>query len=221
MKIDFAGHSFTACATGALYWDDRDVLIVSDLHLEKGSNFARGQSFLPPYDTKATLEKLTKVIETFQPESLLFLGDTFHDKTSLDRMNEDDRKTFSDVLNGFKIFWIEGNHDETHVPENIQGTDTLTIENLVFTHIAAPEEPKPEVSGHYHPAVKFTHKGQKVRRPCFFVTGTKLIMPAFGAFTGGLDITDPAYDFLNRPGRVYALGTGRVYEVPARRLTNV
>ena len=216
MKIEFANHQFTASPTGALFWDEQKLLIVSDLHLEKGSNFAGRHSFLPPYDTKATLEKLIKAIEEFQPKSLLFLGDTFHDTSSLDRMHKDDKEVFSDIISTYKIFWIEGNHDEFHRPANIDGTEMMAIQNLIFSHIADPEQPRPEISGHYHPAIKFTHKGQKVRRPCFVATDKKLIMPAFGAFTGGLDIIDPAYYFLDRPGRIYALGTGRVYEIPAR-----
>ena len=217
--IHLADQTFTACPSGCLFWPTQKTLIVSDLHFEKGSSFATKGIFLPPHDTTATIEKLANACNTFTPETILFLGDVFHDTSSLKRMQPENRATLQSILDQHKIIWVEGNHDSGHAPEGITCHEHYQIDTITFTHIATDSH-DPEISGHYHPSVKFKHKGQKVRRPCFITDPNKIILPSFGALTGGLDITDPVYTgIIGNDFDIYALGHKNVHAVPKAKIT--
>ncbi|MEM6811310.1 MAG: ligase-associated DNA damage response endonuclease PdeM [Pseudomonadota bacterium] len=192
-QINFANEIFEPQLCGALFWPTEKMLIVSDLHLEKGSSFSKFKQFLPPYDTSETLLKLSKTCDDVSPETILFLGDVYHDTHSLNRMKPKDRNLWNEILEGYKIIWVEGNHDPGQAPSNIEAYEEFTHKGITFRHIANETDDQPEMSGHYHPVLKFFHKRQKLRRPCFVMNESKIILPSYGTFTGGLDITDKAF----------------------------
>lgn len=210
MKIVFAGHDLTLHPSGALFWPDEGWLIVSDLHLEKGSHFARRGFFLPPYDTHKTLADLEAVCARTQCRRLLLLGDCFHDAQGYARLNEDDRAVFSALLIHDPI-WIHGNHDGEFVPPGFTGAQEFTHRGLVFRHQAQPGA-QAEISGHYHPKAELLFHGSRLSRRCFIEDGRKMILPAFGAYTGGMAVTDPVVRALfTAPARHYILGQDKVY----------
>ena len=214
MLIKFAGQTFELHPDGTLYWPDKKLLIISDLHFEKGSSLALHGIFLPPYDTSETLNKLQEACDRIQPETLLFLGDVFHDKSSLLRITQEDRDKLQAILDRYEIIWIEGNHDEGHAPDNIDIHTQYKIDDINFIHIADKSYKGFEISGHYHPSVKFVHKEHKIRRPCFVTNATKMIVPSFGVLTGGLYITDPVYrPILGSQFNTYILGTKDVLKL--------
>lgn len=211
--IKFAGHEFMLCPSGAMFWPAERLLIVSDLHLEKASSYQIFGTFLPPHDSTETLEKLESVCRKYEPTSLLFLGDSFHDRQGIKRLSDQNGERFKTILSSRKIIWVEGNHDQQTAPADIEVLVKANIQNIEFNHEAVKTD-KAEISGHYHPSVKFSHKEQRVRRPCFVVSESKIIMPAFGSLTGGLNIEDRALkNLLSSPYKVYALGSRWVYVI--------
>ena len=184
--INFAGHEFEPYPCGALYWPAEGVLIVSDLHFEKSSHFAAKGCFLPPYDTNFTLEKMHQICKILSPKTILFLGDIFHDANGLNRLTGETKAIFESLLNNHSIIWIDGNHDKGNAPKGITVHSTYHRNGVTFNHIAQKDATH-EISGHYHPCVNFRHKGHKVRKPCFMHDDNKIIMPAYGSLTGGLD----------------------------------
>ncbi len=210
-EIHFAGQIFKLQPCGTLYWPSENILIVSDLHLEKGSSYLKYGSYLPPYDTSETLDKLKSVCQKLNPKTILFLGDVYHDKESLNRMNQANKDLWDEIINKYKILWIEGNHDPDSAPKNIKNLKLWSEKNITFRHIA-DKDLCSEISGHYHPCYELIHKNQKLRRPCFLVSDNKIILPSYGAFTGGLNINDPAFETLNlKNKKIYILGEKRVY----------
>lgn len=211
--INFSGHIFEPQLCGALYWRARKTLIVSDLHFEKGSSYAKFGSFVPPFDTSETLQKLQKTLDDLKPKTILFLGDIYHDGHSQFRMHKKDFDHFNQIINSYKIIWIEGNHDPDTAPKNVINHIEFEVEHIMFRHIAT-SNPDFEMSGHYHPCIKFSHKEQKIRRPCFVVTNNKIIMPAYGAYTGGLDIKNEAYNnIIDRNTILYIIGHNNIHPV--------
>jgi len=202
-SIKFAGHDFELHFGGCLYWPLKQMLIVSDLHFEKGSSYASRGVFLPPHDTHETLSRLSGICDGLKPKTILFLGDVFHDRKALERIADKDRDVLMRLLVVHDVIWVEGNHDSGGV---------------IFNHIAEDGVVQ-EISGHYHPSVKFSHKEQKVRRPCFVHSDDKIILPSFGAFTGGLDITDPIYNSIfTDKFDIYALGHKNVHPVKQNKV---
>ena len=203
---------------GALYWPEHGLLAVSDLHLEKGSSFARRGMLLPPYDTAATLARLTKLIAHYAPRLVVALGDSFHDGGGPSRLASQDRDSIATLQRGREWVWITGNHD----PEPADGIGgvfmhTLTIDALTFRHL--PSGAAGEVAGHLHPVAKISHRGRAVRRRCFAADAARLVMPAFGEFTGGLNIRDAAFAdlFGTLSFTAHMLGEDRLYAFTAGR----
>lgn len=214
--IDFGGQTFDLHCSGALYWRAQNMLVLSDLHVEKGSRIALKRYFVPPYDTAETLQRLETVIAHFAPERILLLGDVFQDARAYGRMGSADRAQFDRLLGQSKVIWIEGNHDIGAGGHNF--VQSHVQDNIWFRHMATDGSDF-EISGHYHPAATIRHKGQKVRAPCFVVNERQLLMPAFGAYTGGLDVTDKAMKpFVTPQTKLYLLGPSRVYEAPLEKL---
>jgi uncharacterized protein len=212
MTLVFAGEALLLLPSGALLWPRRQMLVVSDLHLEKGSHWARRGYFVPPYDTHATLARLLRACDDTQARRLMLLGDCFHDPGGHARLDAAARADF-DALQRFEPIWIRGNHDGSFVPPGFEAHDTYQDEGLVFRHEAEPGAVH-EISGHFHPKARVVHRGSSVERPCFAEDGCKLILPAFGAYTGGLPVEDPAIQRLLRgPRRYHLLGRGRVFSV--------
>ncbi len=199
----FGATELTALPSGALYWAAQNLLCVSDLHLGKSERLARrGGALLPPYETRATLERLEAAIESTGARHIICLGDSFDDLAALDGLDESDRLWLLRLMAGREWVWIEGNHDAG--PTDIGGTHLaeLTLKSLVFRHISTGQ--RAEVSGHYHPKARLAGRSS----PCFLYDENRLILPAFGAYTGGLWADDPTLSAIMSP-RARAILTGR------------
>ena len=192
VPFSFAGETFEATPEGALFWPARNALLVADLHLEKASWFARLGQFLPPYDSHATLSALTREVERTGATRLFCLGDSFHDSFGCERLPADARALLTELTTGLDWTWIVGNHDPgfaDHCGGRIQ--DEVELAGIVLRHEAQRSDPRPEMSGHYHPKLRLNLSGRRVSRRCFVVSATKIIFPAFGSLTGGLDAHHP------------------------------
>lgn len=210
MKIDFCGHELVLHASGMAFWPAHKIGIVSDLHLEKGSHFAARGFFLPPYDSHDTLVRLLALCREQGVGQLIMMGDSFHDPKGYARMSQQD-KGLLHQLRDFDPVWIMGNHDKDFVPEDFNACEAFELDGLRFRHQAQKGETA-EISGHFHP--KITLSGGRVQRPCFITDGQKLLLPAFGAYTGGLSVHSPEVRTLFPQGfEVYALGQERVYKI--------
>ena len=187
VRFLFAGTELVALPQGALYWPARHALLVADLHLEKASFFARAGQMLPPYDSLATLADLTALAAATQAREIWCLGDSFHDRQGCERLPATAQDMLRALTGGTRWTWITGNHDHG-CGEIVEEAD---VDGLILRHEADPRDARPELSGHFHPKLRLTLRGQRVARRCFIASATKLILPAFGALTGGLDATSP------------------------------
>ncbi|MFC4626286.1 ligase-associated DNA damage response endonuclease PdeM [Daeguia caeni] len=215
-QVELCGIACLCDPSGALYLDEFGVLVVSDLHLEKGSSFARRGQLLPPYDTAATLDILGAVIARYQPKSVISLGDSFHDRAASARLPAFYATRLKTMMEGRDWCWIAGNHDPER-PADLPGdwVEELVVGSLVFRHEPSRKMGQGEIAGHLHPAARIVRHGRSVRRPCFASDGERLIMPAFGAYTGALNVLDRAFHglFNEERLRVYMLGQGRIYPI--------
>lgn len=220
--ISVCGKKFIADMSGALFWPGERLLVVADLHLEKGSAYAvNGQQMLPPYDTRETLLRLARVIDKFDAEGVVALGDSFHDAAGYARMGDEDRQILEIMQEDRRWIWVTGNHDPDVAPEaGGEVRDAVSLEGLTFRHAPLPGPVTHEVSGHLHPAAKLSVYGHRIRRPCFVGNGRRLVLPAFGAFTGGLNILDDTFAglFGNDGFAVWMLGDDGLYPVAPRLL---
>jgi DNA ligase-associated metallophosphoesterase len=192
VRFSFSGHDLMALPQGALYWPSRRALMVADLHLEKASWFARLGQMLPPYDSVATLSDLTALAVATGAEEIWCLGDSFHDRHGCERLPERAREMLLALTAITRWTWITGNHDPGFSdPCGGAVLDQAEVDGLLLRHEADPAETRPELSGHFHPKLRIIHRGRKVARRCFVATDRKLILPAFGALTGGLDASHP------------------------------
>jgi uncharacterized protein len=192
VPFSFAGETFEATASGALYWRAQNALLVADLHLEKASWFARLGQFLPPYDSHATLTALAGEVERTGAHRLYCLGDSFHDAFGCERLPAQARQLLTGLTSRLDWTWIVGNHDPgfaDHCGGRI--ADEVELSGIILRHEAVRDEPRPEISGHYHPKLRVHLRGRQVSRRCFVTSARKIIMPAFGALTGGLDAHHP------------------------------
>jgi DNA ligase-associated metallophosphoesterase len=207
------------CA-GALYWPEEGLLAVADLHLEKGSSFARRGTLLPPYDTTETLSRLARLIARHAPRVVISLGDSFHDGGGPARLVAQDRASLAALQRGRDWIWITGNHDPDPA-EGIGGSfgATLCIGALQFRHEPSRDAPAGEIAGHLHPVARIVQRGRAVSRRCFATDGGRLVMPAFGAYTGGLNIRDRAFAAVFGADKFTAhmLGDNRLYAFAASR----
>ena len=192
VPFSFAGETFLATADGALFWPTRRALLVADLHLEKASWFARFGQFLPPYDSHATLSALERTVEQTGATRLYCLGDSFHDRFGCDRLPADARALLTGLTQRLDWTWIVGNHDPGFA-DHCGGklAEEVEIGGIVLRHEARREDPRPEMSGHFHPKLRLQLRGRRVSRRCFVVSPAKVIFPAFGSLTGGLDAHHP------------------------------
>jgi uncharacterized protein len=192
VRFSFCGHELMALPQGALFWPARRALLVADLHLEKASWFARLGQMLPPYDSVATLADLTALAVTTDAREIWCLGDSFHDRHGCDRLPGQAREMLTALTGSTRWTWITGNHDPGFA-DHCGGVivEEAEVEGLILRHQADPDEPRPELSGHFHPKLRITQRGRQVSRRCFVATARKLVLPAFGALTGGLDACHP------------------------------
>lgn len=219
--IAIAGVEAVCDPRGALFFPALKLLAVSDLHLEKGSSFARRGQMLPPYDTGATLDLLEAVIAHHRPATVISLGDSFHDCRGAARMPATYRENLLAMMAGREWIWVTGNHDP-QAPADLPGTveQEIAIGGLRFRHEPSAGTAIGEIAGHLHPGAMVVQRGRAVRRRCFATDGERLIMPAFGAYTGMLNLLDGAFGGLFRTDSLVAhmLGRTRVYAVARQRL---
>lgn len=219
-EIQIASVALLADCNGVLYWPEHGLLAVADLHLEKGSSFARRGVLLPPYDTATTLARLAEAVARYRPKIVVALGDNFHDGDGAGRMADTDRAVLKALQRGREWVWIAGNHD----PEPMQDvggvfTEVVAIGALTFRHEPSRHNGNGEIAGHLHPLARVAQRGRAVSRRCFAGDGKRLVMPAFGAYTGGLNIRDRAFAGLfDRTSFIaHMLGERRLYAIAAAR----
>ncbi|MEO1744903.1 MAG: ligase-associated DNA damage response endonuclease PdeM [Pseudomonadota bacterium] len=221
LETRFSGEPVLLDPAGVAYFPQTRLLVVSDLHLETASSFARKRIFLPPYDTPATLARLTALVAKYDPAMVVSLGDSFHDEHASQRISAQTQATIEAMAIGREVIWVTGNHDPLP-PENCPGdaVGELAIGGVTLRHIAQPTHREAEISGHYHPAAVLRGRGKAIRRNCFACDGRRMIMPAFGVFTGGLSIAHPDVWPLFDPARfcAYMLGSDKVYPIGAKDL---
>jgi uncharacterized protein len=209
----FHGETLHLLPSGGLYWPARKTLTVSDLHLGKSERLARrGGSLLPPYETQATLEKLDRDLEATQAQTVICLGDSFDDLAAADGIEESAQLWLARLIAGRSWTWITGNHDPGPIEVGGSHRDQLKLQPFTFRHIAVPQE-SAEISGHYHP--KASLAGQS--KPCFLADAKRLIMPAYGVYTGGLRAHDPALAELMAKDALAILTGPRILAIPMPR----
>ncbi len=221
ITIGLAGEDVVCDWRGACFFSAHRLLVFSDLHLEKGSSFARRRSFVPPYDTHQTLGRASEVVAYYNPAAVICLGDSFHDDEGHERIPVSIKDMIAVLASGRDWCWIAGNHDP-NAPDSLPGfsADEISIGNLTFRHEPMENAVCGEVSGHLHPAARIRRRGRSVRRACFVSDGNRLIMPAFGAFTGSLNVLSEAFDGLFVWANLQALllGDRRIYPIGASSL---
>ena len=216
--LEIAGVSLIADLSGALFWEEERLLVVSDLHLEKGSSFAARGVLLPPYDTVATLGRLASVIARHDPRTVIALGDSFHDRAAHGRLSVPDRDAIAALQARRDWIWISGNHDPA-LPPDLGGivASEVAIGKISFRH--EPTGAIGEIAGHLHPKARVSTRGRSMERRCFASDGERAVMPAFGAYTGGLSIRDQAFaKIFQTPGfMAHVLGDRRLHTIAASR----
>ena len=217
-EIALGGVELVVDPAGALYWPGEGLLVVADMHLEKGSSYARHGVFLPPYDTAATLARLEEVITRYEPRAVFALGDSFHDGDGPARLGADDRENLTALQRGRDWIWIAGNHDPDPASD-IGGSFSaiLSIGPVVFRHEPSAAGGEAEIAGHLHPVARVNARGRSLSRKCFASDGQRLVMPAFGAYAGGLNVR--AAPFANVFGTLaftaHMLGIMRIFAIAA------
>lgn len=209
---------------GAVFWPARKMLVVADLHFEKASSLAARGALLPPYDTKATLERLVRLVRLYRPEKVIALGDSFHDGGGCARLAQEDRARIDALAAQAAFVWITGNHDPH--PSGLPGEAVAEcrVGPFVFRHqaLARAVPGEVELSGHFHPKASIESRAKRISRPCFVTDAARLMLPAFGAYTGGLDVRDPAIARLFPRGlRVFLLGDRRLFSFNLGQLGRV
>ncbi len=216
LTITVNGETVLLDASGAAFAPAHSTLVFADLHFEKGSSYARGRQFLPPYDTASTLLRMARTIARHNPAHVIALGDSFHDKGAADRLDTQHRDQLQTLGRSARFTWISGNHDP-QPPAWLEGevAQSVRLGGLVFRHEPLTAFEPGEVAGHLHPCARVSKWGRSVRRRCFVSDGLRLILPSFGAYTGGLDVGDVAIGSLfTNSFHAYMLGSARVYAIP-------
>jgi len=217
-EICVAGVGLVADCAGAIYWPEEGLLAIADLHLEKGSSFAARGVLLPPYDTAATLAKIVHLVARYAPRTVIALGDSFHDRDGPARVAAPDRSALAGLQRGREWIWIAGNHDPDPA-DGIGGSFACTpaVGALTFRH--EPTGVDGEIAGHLHPVARVGGRGRSLSRRCFASDGARLVMPAFGAYAGGLNVRHRAFAdlFGTLAFTAHMLGAGRLYAFAAER----
>ncbi len=203
--------------SGGLYLPDEKTFVVSDMHLEKGTSWARRGIFLPPYDSHKTLTALQVAVGQYRPQTLVFLGDSFHDAGGHGRLDAHVLNNLTTICTNQNTFWITGNHDP-EIPDTLPGLACaeLGIGNLRLVHIpGGPLQKSGEISGHLHPAASVLGRGRSVKRRCFITDGLRMILPAFGSYTGGLNINEAAFSGLidRKTAVAHVIGERQIYSL--------
>ncbi|MCQ8784194.1 ligase-associated DNA damage response endonuclease PdeM [Mangrovibrevibacter kandeliae] len=216
VEIELNGEAVLCDPAGVIVVPEHDLLVVSDLHLEKGAAFARRGMLLPPYDTAMTLALLESALERHRPKQVICLGDSFHDRHGAALMPAAFRETLTRLMAGRDWTWIAGNHDPE--PPALIGGETRqerAVGGLVFRHEPTPAPRAGEIAGHLHPVARVSGGGRSTRGACFATDGSRLVMPSFGVTTGGLNVLDRAFHGLFRleAAKAYVIGTSRIFAI--------
>ena len=195
--FDFCGREFVLTKANAVYWPAERALLVADLHLEKASFFASHGQLLPPYDSRETLDRLAQAVRQFDARRVITLGDNFHDSAGSQRLEDRAASTLDDLTRTTDWLWITGNHDPSMEAKSGGAiAQELEVSGVILRHMAKKGEARPELSGHFHPRVQMKVRQRHIRRACAVVghndnDSGRMILPAFGAFTGGMNAADP------------------------------
>lgn len=214
MQLHFRGHALLLDPAGAVYWPARDLLVVADLHLEKGSAFARRGTLLPPYDTHATLARLEDLIRRWRPATCVSLGDGFHDRRGGRELSPELFDRLTALTRGLRWVWVTGNHDPS-VGVALGGAvvPALALDGILLRH--EPTGAPGEIAGHLHPKARVATHRLRLCRPCFAADAERLLMPAYGSFTGGLNVLEePINGLFPSAFCAYLLGDARVFRFP-------
>ena len=219
--VVIAGERVLLDPAGALWWPRRETLAIADLHLEKATSLARHGHFLPPYDSAATLAVLAELIARYRPRRVIALGDSFHDSDGPARLSAPDRHVLDRLCGDRQWIWITGNHDPD-LPRNLPGCrrEEISLAPFVFRHRPRARPARGEIAGHLHPCARLRTGGRNFRRRCFATDGERLILPALGALSGGLNVLDPAFDGLfGDRFLVWITGAGTLHPIAPRSLS--
>lgn len=188
VPFSFADREMALVEPRALFWPAENALLVADLHLEKGSFFARHGQMLPPYDSRETLERLALALRETGARRVYCLGDSFHDRDGVARLEPHAAGMLAALTRATDWLWIAGNHDCLSAAQaGGEVCDEIEVSGIRLRHEARPGEAAPEISGHFHPRLTVTARGRRIARPCVVSSGQRMILPAFGALTGGMD----------------------------------
>jgi uncharacterized protein len=214
-KISLGGLELQPHLSGALYVPDYETLVISDLHLEQGTSLARRGIHVPPFDTAITLDLLNATLSNTRAKRVIFLGDSFHDANGEERLDENHQSRLRVITDQYETVWIVGNHDP-HPPQSLggQGAETLSLGSLTLRHEPSKKlKDEIEIAGHLHPGCGLNLRGRHVRGKCFIADQTRLIMPAFGAYTGGLSITSDAFKglFDTKQTKIWMIGKSSLH----------
>jgi len=217
-EVTVAGITLLADLSGALIWEEQRLLVVADLHLEKGSSFASRGVLLPPYDTAVTVARLAAAMARHDPRMVIALGDSFHDRAAHERLSSADRRAVTALQARRDWIWISGNHDPA-LPADVGGVvaSEVAIGPIVFRH--EPTGAFGEIAGHLHPKARVASRGRAMERRCFACDGERAVLPAFGAYAGGLSIRDAAFAriFASLDFMAHVLGDVRLHTISASR----
>ena len=217
-SIQLGGERLLLDHRGVIYWPAARLLAVADLHLEKGSALARAGALVPPWDSRVTLQRLLACVAQWRPEIVVALGDSFHDRTAAARLSADDTRALRRIDEAARLVWVLGNHDpDAPLGFGVEHTPEFRLGRLCFRHQAQERAARgqAELCGHHHPKARVATRGGGVSRPCFVAGGNRLMLPAFGAYTGGLDVSAPAIARLfPHGGSAVLLGAERLFSFP-------
>jgi DNA ligase-associated metallophosphoesterase len=220
-RISLGGMEFIPDLSGALLAPDFKALLVADLHLEKGTSLARRGIHLPPYDTRDSLTQLMRVVAEARPQRLIFLGDSFHDSSARERIDGRDLSDLRAMTSSVETIWITGNHDP-RPPEDVGGriAEQITLGPVTLRHEPRQlSESEFEVAGHLHPAAAVHSRGHRIRCRCFIADHRRMVMPAFGSYTGALNINSAAFEGLFKEFNVWMIGTKAIHRFPGSKVS--
>ena len=210
--LNFCNHGLQICKEGVLFWLEKEIAIVSDLHLEKGSSYASSGQYIPPYDSEETLLKLLDILNKYKVRKVILLGDTFHDKDAFLRMTPKVRFLFEDFTKKYEVIFILGNHENKIKIEGIKFHQEYIVDNIHFLHEAIQKNIN-QISGHFHPVASIKVSSKKITSKCLIHSNNHIILPSFGEFTGGLNINDPVLKpFISGDYNIYFLTKKSIYK---------
>lgn len=219
-RISLGGVDFIPGLSGALYAPAFGALLVADLHLEKGTSLARRGVHLPPYDTRESLNQLSAALDEVRPARLIFLGDSFHDGEARDRIDAGDLAVLRSITSSVETVWITGNHDPAP-PRDIGGSivEEMALGPVMLRHEARVlQAGEAEISGHLHPAAAVHARGHRIRCRCFIANGQRMVMPAFGSYTGALSVRAEPFARLFDGFDVWMIGEKAIHRFPGSKV---